>query len=87
MIKDSYDNLYIGVTDNPERRLSEHNSKRGANFTKNLDKFDIVFVENHNSLNEARRREIQIKKWRREKKEFLIEKYNKGLSTKVSKAS
>lgn len=77
MIKNSYANLYIGITDNPERRLKEHNTKQGAAFTKNHEEFRIVFLENHNSLKEARSREIQIKKWRRDKKEKLIESYNK----------
>jgi len=82
MIKNSYNNLYIGVTDNPERRLDEHNSKRGSDFTKIRDKFEIVFLEKYNTLTEARKREIQIKKWRRDKKERLIELYKNGLETK-----
>ena len=85
MIKNAYSNLYIGITDNPERRLKEHNTKQGAGFTKNRDEFKIVFLENQNSLKEARSREIQIKKWRRDKKEKLIDLYNKGISTKMSK--
>jgi putative endonuclease len=84
MIKNSYGNLYIGITDNPERRLKEHNTRQGSDFTKNRDKFKIVFLENHNSLKEARLREIQIKKWRRDKKEKLIDLYSKNLSTKLS---
>ncbi|KKQ34500.1 MAG: Endo/excinuclease amino domain protein [Candidatus Nomurabacteria bacterium GW2011_GWB1_37_5] len=82
MIINSYNNLYIGVTDNPERRLSEHNSKRGSEFTKIRNKFEIVFLEKYDTLSDARKREIQIKKWSRKKKEFLIDKYHKGLSTK-----
>ena len=85
MIKNSYGNLYIGITDNPERRLKEHNTKQGADFTKNRNKFEIVFLEKQNSLKEARSREIQIKKWRRDKKEMLINLYNKGIPTKLSK--
>ncbi len=83
MIKNPYENLYIGVTDNPERRLKEHNTKQGANFTKNRDQFTIVFLENHSSFKQARKREIQIKKWRRDKKDFLIDLYNKNLPTKI----
>lgn len=83
MIKNSYANLYIGITDNPERRLKEHNTKQGAGFTKNRDEFRIVFLENHPSLAEARKREIQIKKWRRDKKEMLIALYNKNIHTKL----
>lgn len=83
MIKNEYDNLYVGVTDNPIRRLIEHNSKRGSNFTKTKDEFKIVFLEEHVTLSNARQREIQIKKWRRDKKEFLIEKYKNNLLTKM----
>lgn len=82
MIKNQYNNLYTGVTDNPDRRLNEHNSKRGAIFTKARKEFTIVFLEEYDSLADARKREVQIKKWRRNKKDFLIEKYSKKLPTK-----
>lgn len=83
MIKNQYQNLYIGVTDNPERRLNEHNNHRGSDFTKVRDIFSIVFLEEYKTMSEARKREIQIKKWRREKKDFLIGLYNKNLPTKI----
>jgi predicted GIY-YIG superfamily endonuclease len=89
MIKDDADHLYIGVTKDPQQRLTYHNERRGAQFTKQAvaysihhqDTFKIVFLEEHETLAEARRREIQIKKWRREKKEMLIDRYRKGLET------
>lgn len=81
MIKNSYGNLYTGITDNPERRLKEHNNRLGADFTKNRDKFEIIFLEKHISLKEARSREIQIKKWRRDKKEKLMNLYSKNIPT------
>ena len=84
MIKNSIGKLYIGVTDDPQQRLFEHNSKRGAKFTKYRSDFKIVFLEKYESLDKARQREIKIKKWRRDKKEFLISRYQKGLETKVS---
>lgn len=83
MIKNEENNLYIGVTENPKRRLSEHNNKQGAKFTKGKSKFKIVFLEKYDSLDKARSREIQVKKWRRDKKDFLINKYNKNLETKI----
>jgi putative endonuclease len=83
MIKNSFHNLYIGVTDNPKRRLNEHNSKRGADFTKFKNTFEIVFLEQYETLAQARQREIQVKKWRRDKKEMLIERYSTGLDTKL----
>jgi len=83
MIKNSHGDLYVGVTDNPQQRLKYHNEKRGALFTKRDSEFDIVFLEEHPTLADARIREIQIKKWRRDKKEKLIERYRKRLPTKI----
>ena len=81
MICNSYDDLYTGITDNPEKRLKYHNEKRGAQFTKRDTNFEIVFLERHKTSAEARKREIQIKKWRREKKEILVQRYKSGLRT------
>ena len=83
MIKNRYGDLYIGITDNPERRLKYHNENRGALYTKRESKFEIVFFEKYSYLAEARKREVQIKKWRRDKKEILIQKYKTGLETKI----
>ena len=74
--------LYIGITENPEQRVKYHNTKRGAKFTKDGG-YRIVLVEEHETLSEARKRETQIKDWRREKKETLIKKYQAGLPTKI----
>ncbi len=82
MIKNSASKLYIGITENPKERLEYHNRKRGAKFTKYISDYEVVFLEKYESLMLARQREIQIKKWRRGKKEQLIEKYSKGLETK-----
>lgn len=91
MLQNSYGDLYVGITDNPQQRLKYHNEKRGALFTKRdpiyseqgRGRFGIVFLEKHATLADVRKREIQIKKWRREKKEMLIERYKKGLPTKT----
>lgn len=84
MIRNSANKLYIGVTEDPEARLRYHNEKRGAQFTKRIPTFEIVFLEQYVTLTEARKREIQLKKWRREKKKLLIRRYSRGLPTKVS---
>jgi len=83
MTNNDFGKLYVGITENPKNRIYYHNAKRGAQFTKGKAKFEIVFRESYATLAEARRREIQIKKWRREKKEVLIERYQKGLPTKL----
>jgi putative endonuclease len=90
IIKNFSNKLYIGITENPEKRLATHNSLRGAKYTKytstvlgtSIPDFKIVFLEKYSDLQHARKREIQIKKWRREKKEMLIERYKNGLETK-----
>jgi putative endonuclease len=83
MIKNSANKLYVGVTKTPNQRRSEHNTRRGAEFTKHLSTYEIVFLEEYLTMSEARKREIQIKKWRRDKKENLITRYVSGLSTKI----
>ena len=45
--------------------------------------FRIVFLEKYPNLTSARQREIQLKKWSRGKKEFLIDKYRQGFETKL----
>lgn len=68
--------IYIGVTNNLSRRLFEHKNKLLDGFTKkyNLDK--LVYFETYNDINEAILREKELKKWRREKKNNLIESLN-----------
>ncbi len=83
MIKNSAEKLYIGITENPEKRLQNHNSKQGAKFTKYIPDYEVVFLEHYENISEARKREIQIKKWRRDKKEMLIQKYQSGQETKL----
>lgn len=81
IIKNDDGKLYIGSSDNPKQRLDYHNKNRGALFTKRQKPFKIVLFEQYETLTEARKREIQLKNWRREKKEALIERYQKGLPT------
>ena len=68
--------IYVGMTNNLERRLYEHKNKLIEGFTKkyNLDK--LVYFEHTTDVNNAIRREKEIKKWRREKKNNLIESLN-----------
>ena len=83
MIKNSVNKLYVGITQNPDERAAYHNNQQGAQFTKRIPNFKIVFLEQYEILAQARKREIQIKKWRREKKESLIERFKQGLPTKM----
>ncbi len=82
-MRDKEDNLYTGTTKNHKQRLLYHNSNRGANFTKDSKTFSVVFLEEYSNISDARKREIQIKKWSRAKKENLIELYKQKVDTRM----
>ena len=65
--------LYVGATNDLERRLKQHNeSKWGAHYTKIRRPVELKYRESFATLKEARRREAEIKSWRREQKLILI---------------
>lgn len=68
--------MYIGVTNNLERRLFEHKNKLLKGFTEkyNLDK--LVYFETTSDILSAIEREKEIKNWRREKKNILVKTTN-----------
>ena len=64
---------YVGCTNNLGKRLKEHNqSKSGAHYTKIRRPVILKYVEEFETLLEARGREAEIKSWPRDKKESLI---------------
>jgi putative endonuclease len=66
------DALYVGATKNLEQRWSEHRSGRACRTTACDRPRAIAYVESHASFAAARRREAQIKRWTRGKKEALV---------------
>jgi putative endonuclease len=65
--------LYVGCTNDLEKRLNQHNNlKSGAHYTKIRRPVVFKYSESFNSLLEARGREAEIKRWKREKKMELI---------------
>jgi len=65
--------LYVGCTNNLEKRIKQHNkSKWGAHYTKMRRPVELKYSEKFETLKDARRREAEIKGWRREKKFNLI---------------
>ena len=69
--------LYIGVTDNLERRLEEHRSGLIPGFTQKYCCHKLVYYEQYSDINQAIDREKQLKKWSRSKKDSLIDSVNK----------
>ena len=68
--------LYVGVTNNLERRLFEHKSKLMDGFTKQYNIDRLVHFEETVDVLSAISREKQIKGWARGKKVTLIEAHN-----------
>jgi putative endonuclease len=68
--------IYIGVTNNLLRRVAEHRSKRFRGFTEKYNVTKLVYFEETADVRAAISREKEIKKWRREKKNQLIESMN-----------
>ena len=60
--------LYVGHSNNPPRRHSEHERGKGCRTTGIFGAGDIIFVEEHRDRASAARRERQIKGWTRAKK-------------------
>ena len=68
--------LYVGVTNDIERRVYEHKNKSIPGFTSEYRLDRLVYFEEHADIRDAIDREKQIKGWRREKKVTLLESLN-----------
>lgn len=74
ILRCSDNTLYCGQTNNLEKRLKEHNfdKYKSAKYLRGKKPVKLVYFEKHKTLQEAMKRECQIKKWPRSKKEALI---------------
>ena len=70
--------LYIGVTNDLERRVFEHKAGINADFTSRYNIGRLVYFEEGSDIQEAIAREKQLKGWVRRKKIELIESVNPG---------
>jgi putative endonuclease len=68
--------LYVGVSSDLIRRIWLHKQKQVEGFSRKYNLTKLVYYEMHERMNMAILREKQIKKWRREKKDRLIELFN-----------
>ncbi len=84
ILRTSLNTLYIGQTSNLFKRIKEHQNKttKSAKYIKYFDSCELVFFEEHSTRIEAMRREFQLKKWSKVKKEALI-KGDLGLLKKL----
>ena len=70
--------LYVGVTSHLAKRVWEHKNDVGEGFTKRYQVHDLVWFEQHQTMESAIAREKAIKEWKRKWKLELIEASNPG---------
>ena len=71
--------LYIGVTNDIQRRLSQHyfdSQNTRKSFAGKYNCYYLLYYEGFESIPDAIQREKELKKWRREKKDKLITSFN-----------
>lgn len=68
--------LYIGVTNSLKRRIAEHSQGYGSSFTYNYNCSKLVYFEIYPTMNQAIAREKQLKHFKREWKNQLVETIN-----------
>lgn len=76
ILRTSSNTLYIGQTNNLEKRLSEHKNKssKSAKYIRYFNSFKLIYFEKYQTRKEAMNREIQLKKWTKAKKEALVKR-------------
>ncbi len=74
ILRTSANTLYIGQTNNLEKRLKEHQSKsyRSAKYTRSFSEVSLVYSEEYPTRTEALKREYQLKQLTKAQKEALI---------------
>jgi putative endonuclease len=68
--------IYVGVTSDLPKRVGQHKEGAVEGFTKDYEVSLLVYYEAHDDVNEAIKREKQLKHWNRVWKLELIEKAN-----------
>ena len=80
LVRCSDASLYTGITRNIEKRLQMHNGEMtgGARYTRSRRPVQLAYLEAHPSRGAAMRREREIKKLSKKKKEVLVQTLNDG---------
>lgn len=64
--------LYTGITNNLEARLKKHTEGKGSKYVWANLPFELVYTEEYSDKSSALKREIEIKKFNKFRKEALI---------------
>jgi len=71
-----YTVLYTGVTADLERRIKSHRNGYGSRFTKRYNVKMLLYFEEYSNLKKAKKRELVVKKYKRDWKMNLIHEMN-----------
>ena len=75
--------FYIGVTNDLQKRIVEHQNGIGSEFTRKYNLKDLIYFEKFTDINQAISREKQLKNWHKDWKINLIKKSNPTLKTLI----
>lgn len=64
--------LYAGIALDVGQRVAKHNAGDGAKYTRSHRPVKLVRTETYPTESEARKREAEIKSWKKSKKESLV---------------
>ena len=67
--------LYSGITKDLEKRILRHNAGKASKYTRGRRPVKLVYYEEHSSWSAVRKRECEVKRWRREKRRLLISRF------------
>jgi predicted GIY-YIG superfamily endonuclease len=74
ILRTSANTLYVGQTNNLEKRIKEHQAKtvKSSKYIRSFPSFELVYSETFPTRSEAMKREWQLKTWTKVKKEALV---------------
>lgn len=74
ILRTSANTLYVGQTNNLEKRIREHKNKtvKSSKYVRSFSSFELVYSEEHDSRKSAMQREYELKQWTKIQKEALI---------------
>lgn len=80
ILRCSDDTLYTGWTNDLEKRIKAHSNGTGAKYTRGRGPVELVYFEEFDDKKDAMKREYEIKKYTRSKKEWLIKSSSRKFS-------
>lgn len=72
MLRCADSSLYCGITNDVQSRLKEHNVGKGSKYVRSRLPATLVYAEEHADISSALKREAEVRKWSKIRKEELI---------------